>query len=373
MARQAQDNAGLPVYSPSTQGRVLRVRGTGGIRRKELPSFTRRLAAMLDAGLPLIQCLDALSEQTEIKEFKRVILALRARVEAGDSFAEALKRYERLFGDLYVNMVRAGEFGGSLAEVTNRLASYLEASAALRRRVIAAMMYPLIIMILAGSLTVCMLLFIVPTFAEIYADFDAELPGPTKVLIVISELIRHRAPLVIGGLVALIYGLVRLKKTEKGGLAIDRRLLKLPVLGKLLEKIALARFSRTFASLLRSGVPILRSVEIVATATGNRYIGKALLGCGPEIEGGSNVASAMRRTNAFPPMIIHMISVGEKTGNIDGMLEKIADFYEDEVANALEALSSIIEPLLMAVLGVMIGGIVIAMFMPIFNLHQLVG
>jgi type IV pilus assembly protein PilC len=269
-------------------------------------------------------------------------------------------------------MVRAGEFGGSLSEVTERIASYLEASAALRRRIIAAIMYPLIITVLASALTTCMLIFIVPTFEEIYNDFDAELPKPTQVLILISNLIRHQAPWVIGTLVVLAILFFQIRKSEKGGLVIDRGFLHFPVFGSLIEKIALARFARTFASLMRSGVPILRSVEIVSMATGNRYIGRALTTCAPEIEGGSNIATAMRKTKTFPPMVIHMVSVGEKTGNIDGMLEKIADFYEDEVANALEALSSMIEPLLMAVLGVVIGAIVIAMFMPIFNLHQLI-
>lgn len=372
MARQQNNPDVAPPPPPHKKIKSNKVAGVGRIRRKELASFTRRLAAMLDAGLPLIQCLEALAEQTEIKEFGRVIQGLRQRVEAGDSFAEALRRYDNLFGELYVNMIRAGEFGGSLSEVAGRLASYLEAAAALRRRIIAALMYPLIILILASALTTCMLVFIVPTFEEIYNDFDAVLPKPTQVLIVISKILRHQAPLVVAGLIVLIVAFIRFKKTTKGGLLIDHGMLKLPVFGKLIEKIALARFSRTFSSLLRSGVPILRSVEIVSTATGNKYIGRALSTCGPEIEGGSNIASAMRRTQTFPPMIIHMVSVGEKTGNIDGMLEKIAEFYEGEVESALEALSSMIEPLLMAVLGVAVGGVVIAMFMPIFNLHQLI-
>lgn len=372
MARSPANSDGVPAPPPIRKVVSARVRSVGRIRRKELPSFTRRLAAMLDAGLPLIQCLEALGQQTQIREFGRVINALRQRVEGGDSFAEALARYDRLFGELYVNMVRAGEFGGSLSEVMNRLASYLEASAALRRRIIAAVMYPVIIMILATTLTTCMLVFIVPSFEEIYNDFDAKLPKPTLVLIFISKLIRERALWVIAGVVLLLFIFFRVRRSEKGGLAIDKAFLKIPVFGGLMEKIALARFSRTFASLMRSGVPILRSVQIVSTATGNRYIGRSLAVCGPEIEGGSNIAAAMGKTGSFPPMIIHMISVGEKTGNIDGMLEKIADFYEDEVTNALEALSSMIEPMLMAILGVLIGGIVIAMFMPIFNLHQLI-
>ncbi|MDT8391258.1 MAG: type II secretion system F family protein [Lentisphaeria bacterium] len=372
MARRETQTATPVTGTSGRRKKGRKVSNSGRIRRKELPSFTRRLSAMLDAGLPLIQCLEGLAEQTQVKEFRHVLINLRQRVEGGNSFAEALAEYRLLFGDLYVNMIRAGELGGSLSEVTSRLASYLEASAALRRKIFSAAMYPLVILILAGSLTVGMLLFIVPTFKDIYDDFNAELPGPTNVLILISDIIRYRAPYVILGLIVGIIAFVQIKKTEKGGLTIDRWFLKLPVFGMLIEKIALARFSRTFASLLRSGVPILRSVEIVSTATGNKYIGRALKSCAPEIEGGKAVAVAMKETKVFPPMILHMMSVGEKTGNIDGMLEKIADFYEDEVSNMLDGLSSMIEPLLMAVLGIVIGGIVIAMFMPIFSLHKLI-
>lgn len=349
-----------------------KVRGMRSIRLNELAPFTQKLAAMLDAGLPLIQCMEALSEQTDNKEFQRVIIHIQERIEAGDSFAEALGCYDRLFGDLYVNMIRAGEMGGGLAEVTSRLASYLEASSALRRKVKSAMTYPVVVLVLATALTIAMLVFIVPTFASIFADFDAELPMPTQVLMAISEIIRKQALFVAIGAGALGYAFHRFKKTERGGFMFDQYVLRTPLFGPLIEKIALARMSRTFASLLRSGVPILKTMEIVAQATGNKFIGKALAHCGNDIEGGSNIASALKRTKRFPPMVVHMIAAGEKTGNIDGMLEKVADFYEDEVSNSLEALSSMIEPLLMAFLGVVIGGIVICMFMPIFKMHEVV-
>jgi len=353
-------------------GRRRKVRGMRKIKLTELGPFTQKLAAMLDAGLPLIQGLEALSEQTENKEFQRVINDLRGRVEAGDSFAEALSYYVDLFGDLYVNMIRAGEMGGGLAEVAARLASYLEVSAALRRRVMSAMTYPVVVMILATILTIAMLVFIVPTFASIYADFGAKLPGPTQMLMNISLILRRHSPIALIVVAALVFSLHRLKKTERGAFLFDQYLLKSPVAGQLVQKIALARMSRTFASLIRSGVPILRTMEIVADATGNRFIGSSLARCGSEIEGGSNIASSLKRSGRFPPMVIHMIAAGEKTGNIDGMLEKVADFYEDEVANSLESLSSMIEPLLMAFLGVVIGGIVICMFLPIFKMHELV-
>lgn len=349
-----------------------KVRGIRNIRLNELMPFTQKLAAMLDAGLPLIQCMEALQEQTSNKEFARIIGRLKDRIEAGDSFAEALEHYRDLFGDLYINMIRAGEMGGGLAEVTARLAAYLEASSALRRRIKSAMTYPVIVMVLAAALTVAMLVFIVPTFADIFADFDAELPAPTQVLMAISDLIRKQALGVTVFLGAITYAGHRVKKTERGAFLFDEYMLKTPMFGPLVEKIALARMSRTFASLIRSGVPILKTMEIVSQATGNRFIGSALATCGGEIEGGSNIASALKRTRRFPPMVTHMVAAGEKTGNIDGMLEKVADFYEDEVSNSLESLSSMIEPLLMAFLGVVIGGIVICMFMPIFKMHEIV-
>ena len=352
--------------------RKIKVKGIGRIRKHELCPYTQKLAAMLDAGLPLIQCLAALSEQTEDPNFKKVVDDLRARVEGGDSFAEALSVYDQLFGDLYVNMVRAGEMGGGLGEVTARLASYLEASQELVRRVKSAMTYPIVVMVLATALAIGMLVFIVPVFEGIFEDFGGQLPAPTQVLVNISHIIRDKAPLVIIGAVALIYGLKRYKKTEHGALNFDRMVLKAPVAGALIEKIALARMSRTFASLLRSGVPILKTMEIVSQATGNRYIGRALSTCGDDIEGGTNIGVSLKRSGQFPPMVIHMISAGEKTGNIDGMLEKVADFYEDEVSNSLESLASMIEPLLMAFLGVVIGGIVICMFLPIFKMHEVV-
>jgi type IV pilus assembly protein PilC len=370
MARRQESGSRRAAGSKARRNKV---RGARGIRLKELGPFTQKLAAMLDAGLPLIQCLDALMEQTENKEFRRVINRLRERVEGGDSFAEALMLFEDLFGELYVSMVHAGEMGGGLAEVTERLASYLEASASLRRRVLSAMTYPVVVMVLATLLTIAMLVFIVPTFAGIYEDFGANLPGPTQMLMNISNMLRRQAPIALLVFGALVFVFHRLKKTERGSFLFDQYLLRAPVAGGLVEKIAIARMSRTFASLIRSGVPILKTMEIVAQATGNKFIGSTLAHCGTEIEGGSNIASSLKRTKRFPPMVVHMIAAGEKTGNIDGMLEKVADFYEDEVSNALESLSSMIEPLLMAFLGVVIGGIVICMFLPIFKMHEIVG
>lgn len=349
------------------------VRGAGKIQSKELVPFTLRLAAMLNAGLPLLQCLQALAEQTDNREFRRVINDVAQQVEGGDTFADALKRYQKsLFGDLYVSLVRAGEAGGGLAEVTAQLGTYLESSMSLRRRVKAAMTYPVVVMVMAALLTTTMLVFIVPKFAGIYADFDAKLPLPTRVLVAISNIMKSNILIVLALGVGLFFLAKWARRTEKGAYIWDSYVLKMPVAGLIIHKTAMARMARTFSSLLRSGVPILRTLEIVSQATGNKCIEKALIQVGRDIEGGSSIAPALKSSGMFPPMVVHMVSAGEKTGNIDGMLGKVADFYEEEVATALESLSSMIEPLLMAFLGIVIGSIVICMFLPIFKLHELV-
>jgi type IV pilus assembly protein PilC len=350
------------------------VRGARRIRLVELPAFTLRLSAMLDAGLPLIQCMEALSEQTTNLEFRRIVREIGARIEAGDSFAEALSGYRVLFGDLYVSMIRTGEVGGALAEVMSQLGAYLEASQALRRKVKSALTYPVMVMGLSLVLTAFMILYIVPRFKQIYADFGAldKLPKPTVVLLSISDFVGRNVLLVLAVIVVLVLVLHQLKKTERGALLYARYILKLPVAGPLIEKIALSRMCRTFATLLRSGVPLLRTLEIVGEASGNKYVASWLLNAGREIEAGGALAESFKKWGHFPPMLLHMLSAGEKTGNVDGMLMKVADFYDDEVTNALDALSSMIEPLLMAFLGVVVGGIVICMYMPIFKLSTIV-
>jgi type IV pilus assembly protein PilC len=343
------------------------------IRNKELPTFTLRLSAMLDAGLPLLQCLDALGEQCESAPFRVVIEDIAGRIEAGDNFGEALSPYQVLFGDLYISMIKAGEAGGGLAEVTARLGAYMEASASMRKRIKAAMTYPVIVLTLSLILSAAMILFIVPKFASIFADFDAKLPAPTRVLVQISDIMRHNAPVALAILVALVFAVKWLKKTPKGSLFWDTNVLRAPVAGPLIRKTALARMCRTFASLVRSGVPILKTFEIVSKATDNGFFENALVAAGHDVEGGASITAALRKTGIFPPMVVHMVSAGEQTGKVDHMMEKVADFYEEEVATALESLSSMIEPLLMVFLGVVIGGIVICMFLPVFKMHEIVG
>ncbi len=348
------------------------IKGVGRIRKLDLCPFTRRLAAMLDAGLPLVQCMEALSEQTETPEFKRIVREVGTRIEGGDSFSEALARYSELFGELYVSMIRAGEIGGGLAEVTNRLASYLETSMAMKRKVKSAMTYPVLVLCFAFLLTTGMIVGIVPVFKTIFNDFGGTLPLPTQILCFISDVLRQYAIFVVLAAGIAFWLLRRYLKTPQGALAFDQYILRAPIAGAIIEKVAIARMARTFSSMLRSGVPILRCMEIVAQATGNRYIGGAFIAAGTKIEGGYPLAKAISESGKFPPMLIHMIAAGEKTGNVDGMLEKVADFYEDEVTNALASLSSMIEPLLMIFLGVVVGGIVISMFLPIFKMPGIV-
>jgi len=349
-----------------------RIRGIGRMKKKDLCPFTVKLAAMLDAGLPLVQSMEALSEQCVTPEFSEVVVYLRERIESGDSFAEALQYYKPLFGDLYISMIQAGEIGGGLAEVTTRLGVYMEASQALVRKVKSALTYPVIVLLIASVLSALMILFVVPQFASIYDGFDAKLPAPTQFLINVSDYVKSKVLMVIVVSAVWIYIMITLKKTEQGGMIWDRFILKAPVAGNLIEKIALARMARTFASMLRSGVPILRTLEVCAQAMGNKHLGLAMTHAGKGIEGGSGIAESLAKENIFPPMLLHMVRAGEKTGNVDGMLEKVASFYEDEVANLLESLASMIEPLLMAFLGIVIGGIVICMFLPIFKMGEIV-
>ncbi len=361
-----------PTRCETESKRYYKARRVRKIRNKELASFSLRLAAMLQAGLPLAQCLDALAEQTEMNDFRRVLTHIRQRIEAGDTFKEALMKHEYLFGELFISMVEAGETGGTLAEVMAQLGRHLEAAAALRRRVISAMTYPVVVLIMSIVLTSGMIIFIVPQFAEMYADFDATLPLPTQILMEISTVIRENILLVLIGLSVFVCLLRWLKRTRPGRYIWDRYLLQTPVAGKLITKIALARMSRTFASLTRSGVSILRTFDIVSSTIGNRYLSQALMRSRNEVESGSEIAGSLKKREVFPPMMLHMVSVGEKTGNLDGMLEKVADFYEDEIKNTLESLSSLIEPLMMLLLGIIIGGIVICMFLPIFRLSEIV-
>ena len=372
-AQPARQSAAAPVASRPTSGKKsAKLPQSRKIVLTELAPFTRQLGAMLSAGMPLVQVLSALEEQTQNKIFKQVVAGLRSQIEGGAMFSEALQHYPSVFNELYIGLIRAGETGGILTETTEQIAGFLEANNKLRRKVKSAMMYPTIIIILAGVLATGMITFIVPVFAGIYKDFGGQLPAPTQFLVNVSNMLRHNGIFVIVIVAILATLFQRYRKSEAGAYQWDKFSLKFPVLGVLARKIAISRFASTFAQLVHSGVPILRSLEIVATATGNKVLGKILLDSRAVVERGEPLSTALRQSREFPPILVHMLSAGERTGKMDEMLKKISEFYDDEVSSSLAGLTSMIEPLLMVFLGIVIGGIVIAMFLPIFKMHELI-
>ncbi|NQU09369.1 type II secretion system F family protein [bacterium] len=347
-------------------------RRQGKVASQDLVVFTRQLATMMDAGLPLVQTLTTLEEQTESRTLKPVLKQVTARVEQGDPFSQALAEHPKVFNRLFVSMVEAGETGGLLAEILDRVASYLEATARLKKKVKSAMTYPTIVCIIAICISLFLVMKIIPIFADIFKDFGAKLPMPTQILIHISDLLRAYFPIFVGAVGALVFAFVRIKKTRVGAAIWDRAKLRLPVFGKLIHKIAMSRFARTFAALVRSGVPILETLRIVGQSAGNVVVERAVQATAASIEKGDNLAAAMGVHAIFPPMMVRMVSAGEQTGKVDVMLEKISDFYDEEIEATLSSLTSLIEPLLIVFLGVVVGGIVICMFLPIFKLNEIV-
>jgi type IV pilus assembly protein PilC len=327
---------------------------------------------MMDAGLPLVQSLTALEEQTDSQTFKPVLRHTMEQVEQGNAFSEALANHPKVFGKLYVSMVEAGETGGLLPEILDRLASYLESTARLKKKVKSAMSYPVIVCFIALSIALFLMIKVIPIFADIFKDFGAQLPVPTQILIDISNFIRAYFLLAAGAVGGLVFGLVKLKRTKAGTAVWDRAKLRMPVFGKLVHKIAISRFARTFAALLRSGVPILETLRIVGQSAGNTVVEVAVEKTASSIEHGDNLAEALGQHAIFPPMLVKMISAGEQTGKVDVMLEKLSDFYDEEIEAMLSGLTSLIEPLLIVFLGVVVGSIVICMFLPIFKLNQIV-
>jgi type IV pilus assembly protein PilC len=342
------------------------------VKSNDLVVFSRQLATMVDAGLPLIQSLDALHDQSDNPGFKAVVGELISAIEQGASFSDALGQHPKVFSPLFVNMVRAGETSGTLAEILDRVAGYLEASAALRRKVKSAIIYPAVVSTMAVAITILLLVKVIPVFEKIYESFDSALPGPTMVLLAISKFMRKWMLPTAG---ALVIGLVALKmwiNTETGRFRFDQFKFRLPVFGELLKKISVSRFTRTLGVLVRSGVPILSALDIVGKTAGNKLVEAAVNEATEEIKRGENIAEPLAASHVFPPMVTRMISVGESSGKLEVMLEKISDFYDDQVNATVAGLTSLIEPLLIAFLGVVIGGIVICMFMPLFKLSTLV-
>ena len=343
------------------------------VNQRSIAVFTRQLATMIDAGLPLVQSLEILSQQQESKAFKNIIREIREDVEGGSTFAGALKKHPATFNDLYTNLVVAGEEGGILDNILNRLATYIEKSEALKKKVKSALIYPATIIGVAVIVVMILMIFVIPVFETMFKSAGQNLPLPTLIVLTISKLIKKYVIIFIPGLIFLFYMAKKYYQTQNGRAVLDRLLLKLPVFGALFKKIAVARFSRTLGTLVSSGVPILDGLTIVSRTSGNRTIEIAILNARTSIREGETIAEPLSRSGIFPPMVIQMISVGESTGALDSMLSKIADFYEEEVDIAVANLTSLLEPFLMIFLGVVIGGVVISMYLPIFNMASAVG
>jgi type IV pilus assembly protein PilC len=340
-----------------------------GVSSKELSVFTRQLATMIDAGLPLVQCLDILANQTPNKAFQRVLSSVKNSVEQGATFSDALRKHPRVFDELFVNLVAAGEVGGILDTILARLATYIEKAVKLRNQLQKATYYPITILVVAAGVIAIMLLKVIPTFEQLYRDMgNAELPGPTKVVINISHKFINAWYLIIGSGIGLVAGVIAARRTDRGREIIDRFLLAVPVIGPVLRKIVVARFTRTLGTLLASGVPILDGLDICARTAGNRVVQRGILRARDKISEGHNMQDPLAESKVFPTMVVQMIGVGEQTGAMDQMLQKIADFYEEEVDTAVAGLTSLIEPVMMAFLGVVVGGLIIAMYLPIFRL-----
>jgi type IV pilus assembly protein PilC len=343
------------------------------VKQRAVAIFTRQLATMIDAGLPLVQSLEVLSSQQENKVFKKIIREIREDVEGGSTFAGALKKHPVTFSELYTNLVVAGEEGGILDTILNRLATYIEKAEALKKKVKSALVYPSTIVAVAVIVVIILMVFVIPVFETMFQAAGQSLPLPTVIVLTISKMIKKYIFFFVPALILLFFLFKRYYKTESGRAVVDRLLLRLPIFGPLFRKIAVARFSRTLGTLVSSGVPILDGLSIVSRTAGNRAIETAIMNARASIREGETIAEPLGRSGHFPPMVIQMIAVGESTGALDAMLSKIAEFYEDEVDVAVSNLTSLLEPLLMMFLGVVIGGVVIAMYLPIFNMASAVG
>jgi type IV pilus assembly protein PilC len=341
--------------------------GTGG-KTREVVIFTRQFATMINSGLPLVQSLTILAEQTENKIFRKMIQEVLQDIQSGQTLADALKKHPKVFTELYVNMVAAGEAGGILDTILLRLAVFLEKNDALIRKIKGAMTYPAVMFFVVIACTTVLLWKVVPVFATIFTEAGLALPAPTRVVLGISQFLQNYIAFLFLGFIALIFAIRAYYKTKGGQLVIDRALLNMPVLGNLLRKSAVSRFTRTLGTLVSSGVSILEGLQITARTAGNRVIHDAVMQSRASIAGGATISEPLKASGVFPPMVVQMINVGEQTGGLDEMLSKIADFYDDEVDAAVSALTSILEPIMIVVMGVVIGGMVVAMYMPMFDM-----
>ncbi len=341
------------------------------VESKDIVIFSRQLSTLVSAGVPIVQSLNILETQAENPAFKKVLTVLKTDIEAGFSIADAMAKHPKAFTELYVAMIKAGEVGGILDIILERLSGFLESAEALKAKVKAALMYPAIVSLAAGGITVFLIAFVIPIFKDIFGGFGAELPPPTKLIIGLSDFLRNNAIVLIVASIGGFFGFKKVLKTEMGIEKFDELSLKVPVFGILLKKVAIAKFSRTLGTLIKSGVPILQGLETVAKTAGNRVIEHAIDASRDSIKEGGRIADPLQKSGVFPPMVIQMIGVGEETGGLDNMLEKIADFYDQEVDTAVKGLTSMLEPIIMIVMGFVIGTIVIAMFMPMFSIGEL--
>ena len=354
---------------PKPKDIQLKIPGIGGkIKEQEAVIFTRQFATMIDAGLPLVQCLDILSRQAENKEFAKVIGQVKTDVESGDSLADALRKHPKVYSHFYVNMVEAGEAGGMLDTILGRLAAYMEKAASLKSEVRGAMVYPAVIVSIAILVVVFLLIYVIPVFAEMFDSFGGTLPAPTRFVMFLSDLVQAYILYTIPFVVALFLLFRRFYRTDKGRLMVDKLVLKLPVFGPLIQKVSVAKFTRTLGTLVGSGVPIIDGLEITARTAGNKVVEGAVLSIITSIKEGETIAEPLSREAIFPPMVVQMIEVGESAGALDTMLNKIADFYDEEVDTAVKALTKLMEPMLMVFLGTVVGGMVVAMYLPIFKI-----
>ena len=343
------------------------------VKEKEVVIFARIFATMINAGLPLIQCLDLLAQQEQNKTFAQIITAIKEDIEGGSTLSDALRKYPNIFDNLFVNLVAAGESGGILDVVLQRLSSYMEKAMKLKSKVKGAMTYPASVLVISIAVVALLLVKVIPTFQKMFEGFGGELPGPTQFLITLSAYAQKYFLVAIIALAVAVYAFRRYYKTEKGTLLIDDLILKSPVFGPLLKKVAVARFTRTMSTMMTSGVPILEGLAIVSKTAGNKIVENALIRVRKSISEGKTIAEPLLETGIFPPMVVQMIAVGEATGALDAMLSKIADFYDDEVDAAVDAMTALLEPFMMVFLGGVVGGMIIAMYLPIFKMASVVG
>jgi type IV pilus assembly protein PilC len=344
--------------------------GIGGVGQKDLVVFTRTFATMIDAGLPLVQCLEILANQGDSAAMRTILLAVKARVEGGSTFADALRDHPKAFNELYVQLVAAGEIGGILDTILNRLAAYIEKNEKLKRRVKGALTYPTIVLLVGIGITAVLLLKVVPVFEKMFKDFGGQLPAPTQMVIDVSNFMQSYLLLIIGVVVAIVFGFRAFLANPKGRAAWDAFVLKTPIFGNVIRKVAVARFTRTLGTMISSGVPILDALDVVGKTAGNKTIEDAISYTRTKISEGKTIAAPLLETGVFPPMVVQMIGVGEATGAMDQMLNKIADFYDDEVDVAISSLTSLLEPVIMVFLGGLVGVFMVAMYLPIFSMSN---